>query len=258
MPGWNTLLKGAQSILTNKEKGVADVARVIVVGDKNKKSPVEQFAGKVQEKSNAPFLRGLFPFMNVLNDAHNRKIGDILKQAEPDDRIRMERFFRNLYLDLHPGKDPVDVSLEDFENMTFDELNQSRSFDVLNYKDNTESFIENQKKEGVGLYREGGPMPHGFIKSDDELLDKRLSDVQVSENSAGLPSISMTVDGEPKTFTFSELTYEAYKAGALPKNTLANAILRNYDNQVAVEQARMEERMAGQTQDEGRTVSLRK
>lgn len=249
MPGWNALLKGAQSILTNKEKGVADVARVIVVGDKNKKSPVEQFAGKE---------RTPFAFMNVLNDAHNRKIGDILKQAEPDDRVRMERFFRNLYLDIHPGKDPVDVSLEDFENMTFEELNQSKSFDVLNYKDNTESFIENQKKEGVGLYREGGPMPHGFIKSDDELLDKRLSDVQVSENSAGLPSISMTVDGEPKTFTFSELTYEAYKAGALPKNTLANAILRNYDNQVAVEQARMEERMAGQSQDEGRTASLRK
>lgn len=68
-----------------------------------------------------------------------------------------------------------------------------------------------------------GPRAH-YKTYEDEELNPRISQVQISGN-----LLIATIDRIPCTTTLSPSIIEAYNQGALPLNTLANAILRKND-----------------------------
>lgn len=67
---------------------------------------------------------------------------------------------------------------------------------------------------------------HQYKKYSNETLDSRLKDVGMKGN-----TLFATVDGLPCIFTLSDVASDAYYKGALPLNTLANAVLTKYDEQ---------------------------
>ena len=60
----------------------------------------------------------------------------------------------------------------------------------------------------------------------DEALNPRLSHPQLNGN-----LLVVTIDGVPSTVTLQNHVVDAYQKGALPMNTLANAVLARYDEQ---------------------------
>ena len=71
-----------------------------------------------------------------------------------------------------------------------------------------------------------------YRKYPDEALNERLKDPEVKGN-----ALFATVDGVPCTVQLPPHTVAAYQAGALPLNTLANAVLAKSDemNRIARE-----------------------
>ena len=60
----------------------------------------------------------------------------------------------------------------------------------------------------------------------DEQLNDRVSNVTINGN-----TVIMDIDGVPRSIVIPEKAAEAYQTGALSQNTLANAILKKYDEQ---------------------------
>lgn len=58
----------------------------------------------------------------------------------------------------------------------------------------------------------------------DELLDKRIVNPAMKGS-----SMIATIDGKPVVINISDAAVDAYEAGKVPLNTLANAVLRKYD-----------------------------
>lgn len=60
----------------------------------------------------------------------------------------------------------------------------------------------------------------------DEVLNERISNVTVNGN-----MVLMDIDGVPRSIVLPTQAAEAYRSGGLTQNTLANAILKKYDEQ---------------------------
>ena len=65
-----------------------------------------------------------------------------------------------------------------------------------------------------------------YRKYDDEPLDLRVSQPVMKGN-----TLVVTIDHVPSVITINDETVDAYYKGALPLNTLTNAVLRKYDEQ---------------------------
>ena len=65
-----------------------------------------------------------------------------------------------------------------------------------------------------------------YRKYDDESLDLRISQPVMKGN-----TLVATIDNIPSVITLNEDAVDAYYQGVLPLNTLANAVLRKYDEQ---------------------------
>ena len=65
-----------------------------------------------------------------------------------------------------------------------------------------------------------------YRKYDDEPLDLRISQPVMKGN-----TLVATIDNIPSVITLNEDAVDAYYQGVLPLNTLANAVLRKYDDQ---------------------------
>lgn len=73
----------------------------------------------------------------------------------------------------------------------------------------------------------------------DERLNARISHPQLNGN-----LLVATIDGVPSTVTLQESVVDAYQKGALPINTLANAVLAKYDEQRMEVEQNYERQMA--------------
>ena len=65
-----------------------------------------------------------------------------------------------------------------------------------------------------------------YINYPDEPLSARLKDPVIKGN-----TMLVGIDNQPCHVTISDMAIDAYEKGKLPLNTLANAILKNYDRQ---------------------------
>lgn len=96
-----------------------------------------------------------------------------------------------------------------------------------------------------------GRGPIGYMTYSDEVLDRRISNAVVNGN-----HLALIIDGEAYNAEIGDDTLSAYETGALPLNTLCNAVLRQFDDQkAAMEQeysARMNEGM-----ENDRNVAIR-
>lgn len=93
------------------------------------------------------------------------------------------------------------------------------------YRYNNMSFVEYQEKVG-------GMGAKGFKHYPDEVLNTRLDDVHFvwGTGSHVNPYLLMNIDGKRQLVEITNRdSVRAYEAGALPVNTLANAVLRQYD-----------------------------
>ena len=85
----------------------------------------------------------------------------------------------------------------------------------------------------------------------DEALNPRLSHPQLNGN-----LLVVTIDGVPSTVTLQNHVVDAYQKGALPMNTLANAVLARYDEQrQQVEQ--LYDRQQAQTEDQNQQLVIK-
>ena len=76
--------------------------------------------------------------------------------------------------------------------------------------------IRNGSRQPVRLYRE----------YNDEVLDSRIKQPEIRGN-----SLIATIDNVPSVITINDEVITAYERGMIPLNTLANAVLRRYDEQ---------------------------
>ena len=74
--------------------------------------------------------------------------------------------------------------------------------------------------------------PRQYYKYDDEELDSRIKNPGIKGN-----SLVATIDGVPCVITIKSAdAIDAYYKGVLPLNTLANAVLRKYDEQQSIQE----------------------
>ena len=71
-----------------------------------------------------------------------------------------------------------------------------------------------------------------YRKYDDEPLDLRVSQPVMKGN-----TLVVTIDHVPSVITINDEAVDAYYKGALPLNTLTNAVLRKYDEQQALQES---------------------
>lgn len=90
-----------------------------------------------------------------------------------------------------------------------------------------------------------------YRRYDDERLDPRIKDVGMKGN-----TMLATIDGVPNVITVSEDAVDAYYKGAVPLNTLANAVLKAYDQQKQ-EIGNTYARGMAESEDLARTVGLK-
>jgi hypothetical protein len=90
---------------------------------------------------------------------------------------------------------------------------------------------------GANLLNKAGHevLDHAGIKSDqprqyktyqDEVLDRRIKNPAMQGN-----TLIADIDGKPLVIPISDVAVDAYYKGALPLNTLSNAVLRAWDRQ---------------------------
>lgn len=110
-------------------------------------------------------------------------------------------------------------------------------------------------KAGHEILENGGlsqsQAPKQYKRYDDEKLDSRLKDVGMKGN-----TMLVTIDGVPNVITISDAAVDAYYKGAVPLNTLANAVLRNYDLQKQ-DIGNSYERGISESEDRTRTVGIK-
>ena len=85
----------------------------------------------------------------------------------------------------------------------------------------------------------------------DEALNARLSHPQLNGN-----LLVVSIDGVPSTVTLQNHVVDAYQKGALPLNTLANAVLAKYDEQrQQIEQ--LYDRQQSQTEEQNQQLAIK-
>ena len=85
----------------------------------------------------------------------------------------------------------------------------------------------------------------------DEALNARLSHPQLNGN-----LLVVSIDGVPSTVTLQNHVVDAYQKGALPLNTLANAVLAKYDEQrQQIEQ--LYDRQQSQTEEQNQQLTIK-
>ena len=85
----------------------------------------------------------------------------------------------------------------------------------------------------------------------DEALNARLSHPQLNGN-----LLVVSIDGVPSTVTLQNHVVDAYRKGALPLNTLANAVLAKYDEQrQQIEQ--LYDRQQSQTEEQNQQLAIK-
>ena len=85
----------------------------------------------------------------------------------------------------------------------------------------------------------------------DEALNARLSHPQLNGN-----LLVVSIDGVPSTVTLQNHVVDAYQKGALPLNTLANAVLAKYDEQCKqIEQ--LYDRQQSQTEEQNQQLVIK-
>jgi hypothetical protein len=85
----------------------------------------------------------------------------------------------------------------------------------------------------------------------DEPLDLRISNPVMKGN-----TLVATIDNTPSVITISDAAVDAYYQGKLPLNTLANAVLRKYDEQQQTLQENIDRQLSQQHIEEP-TIALR-
>lgn len=85
----------------------------------------------------------------------------------------------------------------------------------------------------------------------DEALNARLSHPQLNGN-----LLVVSIDGLPCTVTLQDHVVDAYRKGALPLNTLANAVLARYDEQYQRAE-QIYDRQQAQTEDQNQQLVIK-
>ena len=103
-----------------------------------------------------------------------------------------------------------------------------------------------ENKEGMK------PQPvRQYRQYPDEVLDLRIVNPVMKGN-----TLVATIDNTPSVITISDDAVDAYYKGALPLNTLANAVLRKYDAQQQAVQENYDRQLA-QTTTEERAIAIK-
>ena len=106
-------------------------------------------------------------------------------------------------------------------------------------------LLNNASKVVKGDAESRPDLSRTYRRYDDEPLSPRLSNVEIKGN-----TILADVDGVPTILTIkSDRVLDAYNKGAIPLNTLCNAVLRNYD-QMDVKVSENYERVAARRMEE--------
>lgn len=90
-----------------------------------------------------------------------------------------------------------------------------------------------------------------FRQYEDEVLDMRISKPAMKGN-----TLIATIDNIPNVITINDAAADAYYKGLIPLNTLANAVLRKWDEQQQMLQENYSHELS-QNESEERTVALR-
>lgn len=90
-----------------------------------------------------------------------------------------------------------------------------------------------------------------YKKYGDEPLDSRIKDVAMKGN-----TMLATIDGVPQVLTISDVAVDAYYKGALPLNTLANAVLKAFDEDNSDISSNYERSMS-EKEEKQRTMAVR-
>ena len=108
--------------------------------------------------------------------------------------------------------------------------------------------LENHKATNVGP-AERVSVQSRYVAYQDEVLNDRISQPQIKGN-----CLIATIDRVPCTIALPDKVVDAYNQGALPLNTLANAILAKNDH---MRQMASENYAAGEQQTQTRTLAQR-
>ena len=110
------------------------------------------------------------------------------------------------------------------------------------------------KYRGEATQQEQSQLPSQFRQYADETLNPRITHPFINDNN----QLIMNIDRIPRVINVSPSLIDAYKAGALPINTLANHVLDRVDQmqQIAVEaqQTASQRYEQAQERDQGRGI----
>lgn len=91
------------------------------------------------------------------------------------------------------------------------------------------NLFNNAGHAAINQGRNKAVSPTSYKSYPDELLDKRIMNPAMKGS-----SMIATIDGKPVVINISDAAVDAYEAGKVPLNTLANAVLRKYDENNAL------------------------
>lgn len=115
------------------------------------------------------------------------------------------------------------------------------------------NILNNAGHEALGLAEPKKEVPKNYKQYADEPLNPRLSNVFMRGR-----SLIADIDNKPVVINISDNAVDAYEKKAVPLNTLANAVLRKYDERMATASSSYDRSMAAlESQDQQRSYGLK-
>ena len=115
------------------------------------------------------------------------------------------------------------------------------------------NILNNAAHEPLGLTELKKEVPKNYKQYADEPLNPRLSNVFMRGR-----SLIADIDNKPVVINISDNAVDAYEKKAVPLNTLANAVLRKYDERMATASSSYDRSMAAlESQDQQRSYGLK-
>lgn len=115
------------------------------------------------------------------------------------------------------------------------------------------NILNNAGHEALGLSEPKNAIPKNYKQYADEPLNPRLSNVFMRGR-----SLIADIDNKPVVINISDKAVDAYEKKAVPLNTLANAVLRKYDERMATASSSYDRNIAAlESQDQQRSYGLK-
>lgn len=108
---------------------------------------------------------------------------------------------------------------------------------------------ESMEKDGISTSNQ----TKKYVTHTPESQDSRIRDVEIKGN-----TMLASIDGSPYVITLDDRTIDAYYKGVLPKENIANAVLRQFDDQAVIHaNAANYERTMAQSEDRRQNVGIK-